>query len=268
MALPARDDQNKPLWFELALATSAVALFFGLERFLYPPDQRAPSKNSAHHDEQDEPLSGGEPVREAIGQASFKQPPTLQQSRAAQRGRGRYASVPTSIPLNGWKDILWRVYNQIQNDRLLAVAAGAVFYMLLALFPALTALVSLFGLFTDASLINEHLSLLGGVMPAGAITIIREQVTRLSNTGSDALSLGFMFGMGLAMWSANAGMKAIIDALNVVYDEREKRGFLRLTLVAFAFTIGGLIFIILALAAVVVLPLVLGWLGLSLTPPN
>ena len=258
--VPAPVDQNTPLWLELALAVGVVGLVFGLERFLYPPDQRPLIKCSAR-EEQDESLIDGEPMRDARDPSPSERPHTLQQSRASQRGRGRAASGPTGIPAKGWKDILWRVYRQIQSDRLLAVAAGAVFYMLLALFPTLTALVSLYGLFTDPILINEHLSLLGGVMPESATTIIREQITRLSNTGSDALSLGFIFGLGLALWSANAGMKAIIDALNVIYDEREKRSLIRLTLVAFAFTIGGLIFIILALAAVVVLPLVLAWLG-------
>jgi membrane protein len=98
-------------------------------------------------------------------------------------------------------------------------------------------------------------------MPETGLAIIREQITRLAATSGDALNLGFLFGLGLALWSANAGMKAIIDALNVVYDEREKRSFVKLTLVAFAFTLGGLAFVILALGAVVVAPLVLAWLG-------
>jgi membrane protein len=91
--------------------------------------------------------------------------------------------------------------------------------------------------------------------------IVREQVTRLAQTSNGALGLGFFLGLALALWSANAGMKAIIDALNVVYDEREKRGFVKLTLVALAFTLGGLVFIILALGAVVIFPLVLAWVG-------
>ncbi len=160
-------------------------------------------------------------------------------------------------------DVGWRVYNRIQNDRLLAVAGGVVFYMLLALFPALAALVSLYGLFTDPAAIATQLSLLEDVIPPGAIDIIGEQVTQLAQTSSPALSIGFLFGLGLALWSANAGMKAIIDALNVVYDEREKRSFVKLTLVAFAFTIGALVFVIFALGAIVVLPLVLAWVGLE-----
>jgi membrane protein len=138
-----------------------------------------------------------------------------------------------------------------------------VFYMLLALFPAVTALVSLYGLFTDPAVIGEHLGALEGLLPAGAISIVNEQITRLSQTSNTALGLGFLFGLALALWSANAGMKAIIDALNVVYDEREKRGFFKLTLVSIAFTLGGLAIVIIALAAVVVAPLVLSFAGVE-----
>jgi membrane protein len=135
--------------------------------------------------------------------------------------------------------------------------------MLLALFPAVTALVSLYGLFADPILISAHLSLLAGVMPGAAIEIVRDQITRIAATSTNALSFGFLFGVGLALWSANAGMKAIIDALNVVYDEREKRSFLKLTLVSFGFTFAGLAFIVLAVGTVVVAPLVLAWLGIQ-----
>jgi hypothetical protein len=98
-------------------------------------------------------------------------------------------------------------------------------------------------------------------MPEGAIAIVKEQVTRLTQTSNSALGLGFFLGLALALWSANAGMKAVIDALNVVYDEREERGFVKLTLVALAFTLGSLAFIILALGAVVAFPLALAWIG-------
>jgi membrane protein len=181
--------------------------------------------------------------------------------RVEEAGRGRSARSPLTIPARGWKDIFWRTYIQIGDDRLLAVAAGAVFYMLLALFPAITALVSLYGLLADPATINDHLLLLQGVMPEAAMGIVKEQVTRLAQTSNGALGLGFFLGLALALWSANAGMKAIIDALNVVYDEREKRGFVKLTLVALSFTLGGIAFIIVALAAVVIFPLVLAWIG-------
>jgi membrane protein len=100
-------------------------------------------------------------------------------------------------------------------------------------------------------------------VPGAALDIIQEQVTRLAAKGSAKLSLAFVFGLGMALWSANAGMKAIIDALNVVYDEKEKRGFIKLNLVSLAFTVGAIAATLLALGAVVVVPLVLSYFGLA-----
>ena len=149
------------------------------------------------------------------------------------------------------------------DARLLAVAAGVVFYGLLALFPALTAIVSLYGLFANANTITDHLSMAAGILPGGANDVIREQVARLVSKGDARLGFGFILGLGIALWSANAGMKAIIDALNVAYDEKEKRGFIKLNLVSLAFTLAAVAALLLALGAVVVLPLLLAWLGFA-----
>jgi len=194
---------------------------------------------------------------------STDKPKQVQQQRAQEHGRGRKASSPWQIPWQGWKDIFWRTYAEIQDDRLVAVAAGVVFYALLAIFPAITAIVSLYGLFTDVATINEHLSLAAGFLPQGALDIIRDQVNRITSKGDAKLGLAFIFGLGLALWSANAGMKAIIDALNVVYDETEKRGFIKLNLISLTLTLAAILSLLLAIAAVVVLPLLLGFVGLD-----
>ena len=194
---------------------------------------------------------------------STDEPRHIQLARAQERGRGRHAIAPWQVPWAGWKDILWRTYQQISEDRLLAVAAGVVFYGLLALFPSITALVSLYGLFTNAATISEHISLAAGLLPAGGVDIVEEQVKRIASKGDTKLGFTFLFGLGLALWSANAGMKAIIDALNVIYDEKEKRGFIKLNLLSLAFTFGGIVAILLAIGAVVVLPLLLSFVGLG-----
>jgi membrane protein len=243
------------LWFDLLLATGVIALAHGLDEVIGPP-RRVPRFDEAFPPEDRESQYHNDHLnlgKGAIGTRPSQEPHRLQQRRAEEVGRGRSAGSPITIPARAWKDIFWRTYTQIGDDRLLAVAAGAVFYMLLALFPAITALVSLYGLLADPATINDNLSLLQGVVPQGGIAIVKEQVTRLTQTSNGALGLGFFFGLALALWSANAGMKAIIDALNVVYDEREKRGFVKLTLVALAFTLGGLVFIMLALGAIVII---------------
>jgi histidinol phosphatase-like PHP family hydrolase len=151
----------------------------------------------------------------------------------------------------------------MNENRLLAVAAGVVFYGLLAVFPALTAFVSLYGLMADPSTIHEHLSLATGVLPQGALNILNEQLTRLTSHRTSALSAGFIGGLLVALWSANAGAKAIMDALNVAYGETEKRSFVHLNVVALAFTLGAIVALMLALGAVVIAPIVLSQLGLS-----
>jgi membrane protein len=185
-----------------------------------------------------------------------------QHGRALQPGRGRHAASPWQIPLRGWKDILWRTYERIGEDRLLAVAAGVVFYGLLALFPAITAMVSLYGLFAKASTINEHLSAVADLLPEDGVSIVRDQVNRLAAKGDAKLGFGFIIGLAIALWSANSGMKAILDALNVVYEEKEKRGFIKLTLISFGFTLAAIAAVLLALGAVVVMPVALNYLGL------
>jgi membrane protein len=180
-----------------------------------------------------------------------------------QHGRGRLSANPFQIPWAGWKDILWRTYEQIGYDRLLATAAGVVFFGLLAVFPAITALVSSYGLFADASTIGANLQTLAVMLPPDSFQIVQDQIARVLAKGETALGATFLFGLGLAIWSANAGVKAVIEALNVVYDEREKRGFFRLNLLSLAFTTGGIIALLLMVTAVVAVPLALDHLGLA-----
>jgi membrane protein len=182
---------------------------------------------------------------------------------ADEGGRGRHALAPWQIPWKGWKDILLRTYQQMNDDRLLAVAAGVVFYGLLALFPAITALVSSYALFAKGSTINEHLSSLGSFLPGGAMDIVKDQADRVLAKGDIKLGTAFVFSFLLALWSANGGVKAVIDALNVAYEEKEERGFFKLNAVSLAFTFGGLIAVMVAIGAIVALPLVLSAIGLN-----
>jgi membrane protein len=110
----------------------------------------------------------GDPDKRPREQFENDQPISAQLSRAKEPGRGRRATAPWHIPRTGWKDIFWRVYASVNDNRLLAVAAGVVFYSLLAIFPAIGAFVSLYGLIADASTIDSHLSLAAGIFPAGA----------------------------------------------------------------------------------------------------
>lgn len=195
--------------------------------------------------------------------APANQAQAAKKQRAAESGRGRQATSPLQIPWAGWKDILWRVYAQVGKDRLLAIAAGVVFYSLLALFPAITAGVSIYALFADAGTIGQQIASLSSILPGGAIEIISEQIKRIIAQGASGLTFGFIIGLGVAFWSANAAMKAIFDALNVIYEEEEKRGFIKLNLMTMLFTLTGIALVLVMIASVTVLPLVLGYVGLG-----
>jgi membrane protein len=160
--------------------------------------------------------------------------------RAGANSAGRRPGAPWRIPGREWTQILWRTYGKINDNRLLLVAAGVVFYGLLALFPAITAFVSLYGLFADTSTIDSQVSALSLVLPGGAVDIIHDELQRLAANRGPNLGFGFIAGVLVALWSANAGTKAIIDALNIAYGEKEKRSFLRLNLVSLAYTIIGM----------------------------
>lgn len=176
---------------------------------------------------------------------------------------GRQVTRPQQIPAKGWKDILWRTVQEFMNDRLMLVAAGVTFYALLAIFPAITALVSIYGLFTDTAALNSQMQVLYDLLPAGAVQIVGEQMERVASKGASQLGFGLIFGLGIALWSANAGMKTLFDAMNIVYEEEEKRSFVMLTLITLGFTLATILFLILALSGVILLPIVLDFLRLG-----
>ncbi len=176
---------------------------------------------------------------------------------------GREAEKPSDIPAKGWWQIAKRVFTRFGDDRVMANAAGVTFYSLLAIFPAVASLISLYGLIADPATIGQHLSLAAGVVPEGGMQIIGDQIKSLTSAPQKALGLGAVIGIATSLWSANAGMKALFDALNVVYEEKESRSFVRLTLTSLAFTLGALVFVILAITTVVVLPAVLNFVGIG-----
>jgi membrane protein len=185
--------------------------------------------------------------------------------RAREQGRGREAKTPEQIPARGWQDILWRVLWSISADRILSTSGGVAFFALLAILPGIAATVSLYGLFADTSTIANHLTILSGILPGGALALIADQVTLLARQANETLGSAFAVGLLVVLVSANSGVVALFDALNVVYDEKEKRSLVRLYATTFLFTLAGIAFLLLAISAVVVLPLVLKFVGSATT---
>lgn len=184
-----------------------------------------PDKNSPHHFEDDEP------------------------------GRGRIAERPNHIPFRGWRDIVWRTFKEISADRLSIVAGGVTFYTLLAIFPTLTAFVSLYGLVADVNQVREQIVQLSRLLPPGAVDLLGEQMLRLASARDAGLSFAFLFSLVLAVWSANAGMNALFDGMNIAYGEAEKRKFIRRRLVTLAFTAGAILILTVLTVILVALPL-------------
>ncbi|MQW89422.1 YihY/virulence factor BrkB family protein [Sinorhizobium saheli] len=179
---------------------------------------------------------------------------------AAEPGRGRSADRPEGIPAKGLRDVFWRVVSEISEERVLLIAAGVSFYLLLALFPALGALVSLYGFFADPSDIGEHMIILDELLPPGSYSLIADQLQALTTQKAATLSLGFFGGLIVSVWSAANGIAALFDAMNVAYGEREKRSIVRRTLLCLAFTVAALLFAIALIIAVGVIPAVLAYL--------
>jgi membrane protein len=167
------------------------------------------------------------------------------------------------MPWHGWLDVLWRVKSEVAADRITLIAAGATYYLLLALFPALAAFVSIYGFVADPVTIADHIAFLGGVLPSGGIELIETQLKSLASQNEAALSVGFIFGLLVALWSANSGIKTLFDALNIAYEEDEKRGFIKLNALSLLFTLGAIVVGILFIVSVGVVPAVLAFVGLG-----
>lgn len=170
---------------------------------------------------------------------------------------GREARAPREIPKRGWKDILIRTKNQIGEDNLSMVAAGVAFYGFLAIFPAIAAMVSILGLVMEPADVERLIGTASGMLPPDALKLVQDQAHEVANADNKALGWSLAISVGLALWSATAGLKALMTALNITYDEKERRGFIRYYLTAIVLTLGAILFAIVALAAVAALPPIL-----------
>lgn len=182
---------------------------------------------------------------------------------AEDAARGRNAHSPSEMTWRGWRDVFWRVWKEADEDRLMLIAAGTTYYLLLALFPALAAFVSLYGFFANPMTIASHVSYLAGLLPEDGIEIIRDQLGTLAAKSDRTLSLSFLVAFAIAFWSANSGIKALFEAMNIVYDEREKRSFIVLNLIAVLYTFGAMVVGFVLITAVGIIPAALALLNLG-----
>jgi membrane protein len=178
----------------------------------------------------------------------------------AEADRGRLAKSPTDMPARGWRDVAVRAFLGVFEDRIFALAAGVAFYAVLAIFPAMAVSLSVYGLFADAGSVANHLDLLAGVLPPGATELLAEQMTPLTQA-RPVLGWTLAGSLVVSIWSANAGVAAFFDALNVMFREEEKRSLWRFYATSLIFTLLAIVFLALALGAVVVFPVALNFFG-------
>lgn len=179
--------------------------------------------------------------------------------------RGRHGSGAGEIQRKGWWDILLRVKNEQSKDNLSIVGAGVAFYWFLAAFPALAAAVSIYGLAADPEQLQRQIESLSKVMPQQAFQLLQDQLDTLVQHSGGALGLGMIVGILLTIWSANKGMKAMVTALNIVYNEAESRGFIKLNAVSLLLTFCAIIFGLMAISLVIAVPALMGMLNLPAT---
>ena len=168
---------------------------------------------------------------------------------------GRDATRPFQIPLKGWWQVAQRVWSETNRDNLSVVAAGCAFFALFAIFPALSALISLYGLTADPATVEQHFGMLGSVLPTQAYDMVIEQIHRISAASGGTLGWSLAVSLGLALWSANAGTQAMMAALNIAYEEPERRSLFQYYLNAFTFTIIGILGGMVMLLAIVYVPI-------------
>jgi membrane protein len=177
--------------------------------------------------------------------------------------RGREANTPQEIPAKGWRDVLWRVKDRISRDNLSIISAGVAFYALLAIFPALIALVGLYGLMFDPHQVQDHLSSLTAVLPGDAASLIGDQLAEVTSMEKSSLGVGSIAAILLALWSASAGMRTLMTALDVAYGEEETRGTIKFYGTSLLLTLGAVLGGLIAIATIVGVPIVLNFLGLG-----
>ncbi len=177
--------------------------------------------------------------------------------------RGQHAEQPAHIPMKGWWDIAKRIFARMSKDNLSLVSAGVAFYALLAIFPAIAALVSIYAYFASPVEISEHLRQFTTLIPNSSRELILSQISELTQSSQARLTLGALGTLLLTIWSSSKGSQALITACNISYHEYEKRSFLRAQFVRFMFSVGAILVAIFALLIIGILPIVLNLVGLK-----
>lgn len=169
---------------------------------------------------------------------------------------------PKRIKGSGWKNILINVKDRIAEHNLTIVAAGVAFYSFLAIFPALVAILSIYGLAVDPQQAEQQISQLSGMMPKEAFSIIKERIENLVSTSGGTLGWGTILGILVSLWSANAGTKSLFTGIEIAYNTKNNRGLIKQNALTLVFTLCAIITLLFSLTLIVVFPAIVHMLGL------
>lgn len=183
------------------------------------------------------------------------QPPSEVEAERREPGRGRGARTPSEIPRAGWRDILLRVFHNISEDNLSLVSAGVALNTLLAVFPAMAVLASVYGMFASPAQVAREISPFYGILPHDAAGIIQTQLEALARPRDRTLGIGAIVSFVVSIYYSSQGVSALMSATNIAYTERERRGFIKLILVAFGFALGAVVGFVVMLLLTVAVPL-------------
>lgn len=179
--------------------------------------------------------------------------------------RGHNAEKPKQIPRKGWKDIASRVKDQLTKDHIFLLSAGIAFYFSLAIFPAIAAALSIYGLIMELAQVEQQMSQIANFLPEQPHQMISNILERQSEKPESTLGWSLVLSILISLWSVNKGTKAVFEGVNITYNEIDKRGFFKLTAVTLLFTIGGIIVGFIAIAMVVAFPALIDKIGLPST---
>jgi membrane protein len=176
---------------------------------------------------------------------------------------GREAERPSEIPARGWFAILKRVKAEVKEDNVSLLAAGVAFYAMLAIFPAIIAVVTIYGMVAEPQQVESQIREFAKGLPSGADTLLTELLTNVTGAADRSLSIGLVVSLLAVLWSVSSGVQGLVKGLNVVYDERETRGFIKLRGLSLLLTLGAIVVAVVALALITVFPRVVDNLGLG-----
>jgi len=173
------------------------------------------------------------------------------------------ARHPLQFTLRDWWHIIKATARETNADNVSVVAAGVAFFSLLAIFPLLTACLSIYGFFADPAKVQELLYSISAVLPADAWAILDQQINAILSAPNTGLGLGIAIGLLIALWSAGSGVRAIMRAMNIAYGERETRNMATFYALAGSMTLSMIIFMWVALAVIIGVPAILALLQLE-----